>query len=154
MIHFGIRLLQKKERMRSLTESLEVSAPPGRVWDMGVDFEARPQWAPRVKEARIVDGGLLKEGSKIRLKIGRDRFTANVVEIRPPEQLTLLVRGPGFRVNHVYELRPDSENVSLTLTGHYSGLVGSLVARFMSGSIRRDLTDELDAIKRASEAGL
>ena len=140
--------------MRRLHESLDVAAPPNRVWNAVVDFEARPQWSPRVKEARIADGGPLQEGSRIRLKIGRDRFTATVVEIHPPERLTLLVRGPGFRVNHLYELRPDGNDVTVMLSGHYGGLVGSLVARFMSGSIHRDLTEELDAIKRASEAGL
>ena len=139
--------------MRNVQESLVVAALPGRVWDAVVDFEERPRWAPRVKEARIVDGGPLKEGSRIRLKIGRDRFTATVVEINPPERLMLLARGPGLRVNHVYELRPAGDSTSLTLTGHYGGLVGSLVARFMGRSVRRYLTDELHAIKRASEAG-
>ena len=138
--------------MGRVQEDVLVDAPPDRVWNEVVDFEARPLWAPRVKQARIVDGGPLKEGSRIRLKIGRDRFTPTVVEIRPPGRLTLLVRGPGFRVNHVYELRPAGDTTSLTLTGHYSGLIGRLVARFMRRSVRRDLTDELAALKRAAEA--
>ena len=129
--------------MHSVQESLVVAGLPDRVWDAVVNFEERPRWAPRVKEARIVDGGPLKEGSRIRLKIGRgrDRFTATVVEINPPERLTLLARGLGFRVNHVYELRPADDSTSLTLTGHYGGLIGSLVARFMGRSVRRDITD-------------
>ena len=138
--------------MGSIQESIVVTMPPSQVWAAVVDFEARPQWAPRVKEARIVEGGPLEEGSKICLKIGRDRFTATVVEIRRSERLVLLVRGLGFRVNHVYELQPAGDGTSLMLGGHYSGVIGRLVTRFMRGSVRRDLIDELDAIKRASEA--
>ena len=137
--------------MGDVRESITVAAPPGHVWDSTVDYESRPRWAPRVKKATIVDGGPLREGSRIRLHIGRDRFTARVVEFQPPRRLSLLVKGPGFRVNHVYELTPNQEATELVLTGRFRGVVGSLVARFMRGTVQRDLTDELAAIKAAAE---
>ena len=117
-----------------------------------MDYESRPRWSKRVKEARILDGGPLKEGSRIRLQIDRDRFTATVVEVRRGELLTLLVKGPGFRVNHTYELRGSGDGTELSLTGDYCGVVGSLVVRVMRRTVRRDLLRELQAIRAAAEA--
>lgn len=143
----------ERAAMGVIQQSLRVTAPPDRVWDAVVDFEARPRWEPRVKEARIEGGGPLREGSRIRLKVDRDRFTSTVVEMRSSQRLTLLVKGPGFRVHHIYDLHPEGDITNVTLTGQYHGIIGGLVTRFMSGSLRRDLTDELAAIKRAAEAG-
>ncbi len=140
--------------MANIRETVAVAAPPQQVWDTLVDFETRPRWSPRVKEAAILGGGPLKEGSRIRLKVDRDRFTSTVLELRPPEQLTLLVKGPGFRVTHMYGLRSSGAETQVTMTGDYRGLIGALVSRFMSRSLRRDLTGELDAIKRAAESGI
>ena len=139
--------------MGILQHDADIAAPVERVWGAVVDYESRPRWAPRVKEATILDGGPLREGSRIRLRIGRDRFTAAVVEMRPHERLTLLVKGFGFRVYHTYELRASGNHTTATLTGDYRGFIGRLALRIMSGSVRRDLVDELAAVKAASESG-
>ena len=138
--------------MGSMQQSLEIAAAEDRVWHSVVDYEARPRWSPRVTEARILDKGPLRVGSRIRLRIGRDRFTATVVELRSPQLLSLLVKGPGFRVTHTYELEPSGDRTNAMIRADYRGIIGRLVARFMRGSIRRDLTDELSAIKAAAEA--
>ena len=140
--------------MSTIQESVVIAAASGHVWDAVIAFEARPRWEPRVKEAEILGGGPLQEGSRIRLKVDRDRFTSTVVEIHPPERLSLLVKGPGFRVNHIYELHPSGDKTDVTITGEYRGLIGRFVVRFMRRSVHRDLTDELAAIKRAAEADL
>ena len=137
--------------MGILQESLDVAAARHRVWEAVVDCEARPRWSSRFKSAQLVGGPPLREGSRIRLHIARDRFTATVVELGPPERLTLLVKGPGFRVNRTYELCERGSETRVTLTGEYRGVVGRLVARLMPRSIRRDLVDELAAIKAAAE---
>ncbi|MBI2856281.1 MAG: SRPBCC family protein [Chloroflexi bacterium] len=137
--------------MVTIKESVLVASTPERVWSAVVDFEARPQWSSRVKEAHVLDGAPLREGSRILLVVGRDRFTATVVEIRPQERLALLVKGPGFRVNHVYELRPSGDGTDVALAGEYGGIIGRLAARFMGGSVRRDLVEELAAIRSSAE---
>ena len=139
--------------MGRVREVMVIRAPPEAVWDALVDYESRPRWSGRVKEARILEGGPLQEGSRIRLHIDRDRFTATAVEVRRGELLTLLVKGPGFRVNHTYELRMSDDRTELSLTGDYRGFVGPLVVRAMRRSVRRDLSDELGAIKAGAEAG-
>jgi hypothetical protein len=138
--------------MSSIQESLTIVAPVERVWEAVVDFEARPRYSPRVKEARILDGGPLREGSRIRLHVDRDRFTPTVMELRLRERLVLLVKGPGFHARHTYELRAAGVATTVTMSAQLGGFLGALAGRFMSGSVRRDLTDELAAIKCAAEA--
>ena len=120
--------------MDDLQESVTIAAPPGRVWDSVVDYGSRPRWAPRVKRG---------PDRRRRSPHGVDRFTATVVEFQPPQRLSLLVKGPGFRVNHVYELTPNEEATDVALTGRFRGVIGRLVARFMRRRVQRDLTDEL-----------
>ena len=138
--------------MAKVQENIVVAAPQQRVWESAVDFEARPKWAPRVEEARLLDGQPLHLGSQIRLKVGWDKFTAIVVGMHSPDRLDLLLTGLGFRVNHVYELEAVNNGTSLTLSGDYHGFIGRTMSRFFSKSVRRDLMDELYAIRRAAQA--
>ncbi|MBI2935456.1 MAG: SRPBCC family protein [Chloroflexi bacterium] len=139
--------------METLKQSIPVASAPERVWEAVVDFEARPRWSPRVKMAQVLGGGPLREGSRIALQIDGNRLTPTVIEMRRPERLVLEVRGPGFRGVHVYEVHTAGDHTTLTLAAQYGGVLGLLMGRFMRGSVRRDLADELAAIKRAAEAG-
>ena len=134
--------------MSVIEKSTVVDRPPQRVWDAVVDFEARPDWSPRVKEAELIYGPPLHEGGRVRLHIDRDRFTARVVTFRPGERLSLLVKGPGFQATHTYDLSPSGDGTAVTMTGEFRGVLGRLAARFMRGSVERDLT----AIKASAEA--
>ena len=137
--------------MGTIQENSLVSAQPEQVWNAVIDFPSRPRWSPRVKQGQLLDEGPLREGSRIRLQVDCDRFTSTVVEIRALQQLRLLVKGPGFRVYHTYQLQPSGDKTEASITGDYGGLIGSLVVGFMQRSLRRDLTDELAAIKGAAE---
>ncbi|MBI4203012.1 MAG: SRPBCC family protein [Chloroflexi bacterium] len=138
--------------MSSLQEATLVNAPLDRVWDTVLDFEGRPTHSPRVKEARLLDGPPLHEGSRIRLVVDRNAFTPVVQRLQPKERLTLLVTGPGFKATHEYTLHPQDNAVQVTIAAQYGGLAGGLFSRLMRGSFRRDLTEELAAIKQAAEA--
>ncbi|MSQ22147.1 MAG: hypothetical protein EXR53_02400 [Dehalococcoidia bacterium] len=138
--------------MGTIQEVTLIAGSQDQVWKAVVDYPARTRWWPRVKEARLLDEGPLQVGSRIRLKVDKDQFTSTVVEVHPPERLVLLVKGPGFRVTHSYRLQPTGVKTEVTMSGEYGGLIGSLVVRFMQRSVRRDLTDELAALKGAAEA--
>ncbi|MSQ24962.1 MAG: hypothetical protein EXR49_01610 [Dehalococcoidia bacterium] len=73
-----------------------------------LDFPSRPRYSPRVKEARLLDDGPLRVGSRIALQVGKDRFTPAVIELTSPERLVLLVKGPGFWGRHTYNVRSAS----------------------------------------------
>ncbi len=137
--------------MPALEESVMVQAPLERVWEAVVDFEGRPKHSPRVKEARLLDGPPLRVGSHIRLVVDRNTFTPVVLAMQPGERLTLVMKGPGFRATHEYQLRARGGKTEVTLAAQYGGLMGGLFGGLMKGSVRRDLTEELAAIKEAAE---
>ena len=129
-----------------------MAAPAEDVWAALIDYESRSRFSPRVREARVLDDGPLQEGSRIRLRIDRDRFTATVVSLRASDTLSLRVQGPGFRVFHSYEVTPRGSATEVSLSADYRGIIGRLVGKFMRGSLRRDVADELAAIQAAAEA--
>jgi hypothetical protein len=138
--------------MAKYRESIAVSAPPERAWRAVVAFEERPRYSSRVKEAEVIGGGPLKVGSTIRLQVDRDRFTPSVTAMDEGRALTLVVKGPGFRATHHYGLQAKGGTTELSLTGQFGGLLGGIFAILMGNSVRRDLRDELAAIKAAAEA--
>lgn len=137
--------------MPSLQESVAVNAPLDQVWNAVLDFEARPNHSPRVTEARLLDGPPLRAGSRIRLVVGRNALTPVVQTVQPQERLTLLVKGLGFLATHEYRVQAQGSGVQVTIAAQYGGLLGGVFASLMRGSFRRDLTDELAAIKQAAE---
>jgi hypothetical protein len=138
--------------MAKYQESITVSAAPAQVWRAVVAFEERPRYSVRVKQAEVIGGGPLKVGSAIRLQVDRDRFTPTVAAMEEGRSLTLSVKGPGFRATHRYEVREAGGATEASLTGEFGGLLGGVFTVFMGGSVRKDLRDELAAIKAAAEA--
>ncbi len=88
----------------------------------------------------------------MRLTIDRNTFTVNVEGIRPPEQLATVVKGPGFRAHRTYDVEASGETSRATITASYEGLLGRVFSLFMKKSFRKDLSDELAAIKAAAES--
>lgn len=58
----------------------------------------------------------------------------------------------GFRAHHLYAVEPSSDGATVTITAHWGGVLGSAMGTLMRGSVRKDLLDELDAIKGTAEA--
>lgn len=137
--------------MPTVTESVKVSVQAQDAWNAVLDFKSRPKYSPRVKEVTLLDGEPLKKGSRIRLRINGDRFTPVVEAIEPPQRLELLVKGPGFKARHVYEVTQTGDGTTVAMSATYGGLLGIIFGRMMTRSIHKDLTDELAAIKQAAE---
>ena len=137
--------------MPSLQESISISAPTEKVWNIIEDFEARPSWAPRVIEVEILGGGPLREGSDIRIQVGKRSFIPRVVELRPNERLVLRVGGVSVKAHHIYEVSPEGDGTKLSLTARYGGVMGVVIGFLLKKSVRRDLENELSALKKAVE---
>ncbi len=139
--------------MPKIQDSVTVSAPIEKVWEVVTDFEARPKWAPRVQEVEILGGGPLKEGSDIRIQVGRRAFIPKVVELRPRERLVLRAGGAAVKADHIYEVASSGDGSTLTLTAQYGGPLGAIFGLLLRKQTRRDIADELSAMKRAIESG-
>lgn len=138
--------------MPNITQSITVEAPPDRAWKAVVDFPSRSRYSPRIKKAEVLGGGPLRLGSQVQVQLDGDIFRPVVQEMVPGERLVLRLKGRIYDARHIYRVRPNGSGAQVVMTGAYGGLLGGLVALMMDRSFRRDLKDELAAIKAAAEA--
>jgi uncharacterized protein YndB with AHSA1/START domain len=132
--------------------TIDVDAPPDRVWAVMVDVGAWPQWTASVTEAVRLDAGHFDVGSRVRLRQPRLPVAVWTVEdVEPGRSFTWTSGVPGFRSTgrHVVERRGDGSRVTLEL--EQRGVVGELVGRWMAGLVDRYVRLEAVGLKRRSE---
>jgi hypothetical protein len=116
--------------VRHFSITVDIDAPPERVWEVMSDVERWHEWTPSIRSVRRLDGGSFAVGSRVVIRqpkfppgiwkvteIGRDRFT-------------WVAWAPGLRVTakHWVEPRPPGSRgaLSLDLQGVFGGVFGSL----------------------------
>lgn len=134
--------------------SIDIDAPPERVWAVMTNVEAWPQWTASVTEAKRLDTGHFDVGSRVRLRQPRLPVTVwTVDEVESGTSFTWVTGLPGFRTTarHVVERRRGGSRVTLELDQR--GVVGELIGRWMAGLTERYLNLEAVGLKRRSEEG-
>jgi uncharacterized protein YndB with AHSA1/START domain len=132
--------------------TIDIDAPPERVWAVMVDVEAWPQWTASVTEAARLDTGHFDVGSRARLHQPRLPVAVWTVEdVEPGRSFTWTTGLPGFRTTgrHLVERRRDGSRATLEI--EQRGLVGELVGRCTAGLTDRYLNLEALGLKRRSE---
>lgn len=101
-----------------LQASIEIDAPPSKVWELISDFRRMPQWSAQCRWMRPF--GPLRSGTRTLNLNRRNRLfwptTSTVVEVVPEKKLS-------FRVNQnrtiwSYELEPHGEGTRVTESRH------------------------------------
>jgi uncharacterized protein YndB with AHSA1/START domain len=132
--------------------SVDIDAPPERVWAATIDIERWPEWTPTVTRARRLDSGPMGVGHHVRIDQPKLPPTVWVVEALEPERRMTLKSGvPGMRVIAHHRLEPKGEGCAVTLTIRFEGLFGGLLARWTRDLNRRYLAIEADGLKRYCE---
>ena len=134
--------------------TIEIDAPPERVWAVLANVEAWPQWTASVTEAKRLDTGHFDVGSRVRIRQPRLPVAVwTVDEIESGKSFTWVTGLPGFRTTarHVVERRRQGSRVTLEIDQR--GLVGELAGRWMAGLTERYLNLEALGLKRRSEEG-
>ena len=134
--------------------SIDINAPPQRVWDVMSDVERWHKWTPSVRSIRLLGGGPLAVGR--RLFIRQPKL--------PPAmwKVTAIEPGRGFTsrtgsfltwvvANHWVE--PFGAGSGATLSLRFGGLFGGVVARLTADLNNRYLNLEAAGLKRRSESG-
>lgn len=140
---------------RHFERSVEISAPPSRVWFVLTDVEAMPSWNPAMTSVTLDPAGPLAVGSVARIvqpKLSPTQWT--VTDLVPGESFTWRSRAVGTTstAGHVLEAAPGG-GTTVHLTLDYAG-VGSLVTAFFAETLTRDyLKLEAEGLKEACEAG-
>jgi uncharacterized protein YndB with AHSA1/START domain len=133
--------------------SVDIAAPPERVWGVLTDVESWSEWTDTVSWVRRLDEGPLRTGSRARISQPRIPETEYVVtELEAGRSFTWEASGPGVltTARHDVEPLPDG-GTRVRLSVSQSGWLGSTVGRFYRGLTDRYLANEANGLKARCE---
>jgi hypothetical protein len=133
--------------------SVDVDAPPERVWAVMSDVEKWHEWTASVTSVRLTERGPLRPGS--RAWVRQPKFPPalwTVTEVLD-SSFTWVSRAPGILVTARHFVVPQGTGSRATLALNFAGLLGPLFGRLTSGINNRYLEMEAAGLKKRSEAG-
>jgi uncharacterized membrane protein len=135
-------------------QSIDIDAPPQRVWDVLTDLEAWPQRIETVDVVELLTPPPIGEGSRVRLKQPKlPEGTWDVTVWQAPsffewrQQASGATSVAGHRIE---ALEGGRSRLSLTL--EMQGLLIPIFGRLFRGLTNRYMTLEAEGMKRAAES--
>ena len=114
------------------SSSLEIDAPPDKVWALVNELEEWPQWIPSIKSIEKLSEGPLGIGSQIRVT-AKSTFTVSllmtITEFVPGQRAVLQGKALGTKMTRYYTFEPVNQGTRLTVGGEVSGLLAFLARR-------------------------
>ena len=138
--------------MRTFNKTVDIAAPPDRVWKVMVDVERWREWTRSIKSVRRLDGGPFGVGSRARVsqpKLLPAVWT--VTRFEPLRSFTWSSGSPGLRVSGSHSVEAIDRGSRVTLGLQFDGLFGSLVARLLRKLNLEYLDLEAAGLKRRCE---
>jgi len=139
--------------MATYEATVEIDAPPKRVWERLAAVDRWPQWLPTVTKVDALDGPSLRLGARFRLAQPKLRPTVwTVTELQPPLRFEWRARSPGIEMvaDHVLE-RIATGATHARLGFEFGGWLGRLLAAAYGSIARAYLEQEAEALKRSAE---
>ena len=139
--------------MRELSTTIDIAAPPARVWPIMSDVEHWHEWTPSIRKVVRLDSGPMAVGSRVRVHQPRLPVAFwRVTEWRPGESFTWVSRNPAVQVTARHAIEPIAGGSRVTLSLQYEGIFGALLARLTRGITERYVGLEAKGLKARSEA--
>jgi hypothetical protein len=138
--------------MTTFRTSVEIHAPPGRVWAVMSDVGRWPEWTPSVIRIRRLGGAPFAVGSRFRIHQPKLLpATWRVTNLEESRSFTWVASGPGLSVTGRHAVEPAEHGSRATLSIEFEGVLGPLVARLTRGLNEHYLGLEAAGLKRRSE---
>lgn len=138
--------------MKDYSVSVQIAAPPDRVWAVMSDIERWHEWTPSVTSVRRTNAGPFRIGARAR--VWQPRLPAAdwiVTRLHEGRGFDWESRAPGVRVLARHAIEPSAAGSRVTLSIQYNGIIGNLIGRLTAGINRRYLALEAEGLKRRSE---
>ena len=139
--------------MKHLYTTIEIEAPPARIWAALHDIEHWSEWTPTVINIRRLNAGPLAVGTRAIVrqpKLLPARW--QVTEIEEGRGFTWSTVGPGLLVTAHHYIEGAASSSRVTLSLDFLGLLGTIVARLTRGLNARYLALEAQGLKKHAEA--
>jgi len=138
--------------MTHIYTTIDIQAPPDRVWAAMRDIEHWNEWTPTVTSVRSLDPGPLAVGTRAIVrqpKLLPARW--QVTEVEKGRGFTWIMRGPGILVTARHSIEGAANGSRATLSLDFSGPLGPLCARLTRGLNARYLAIEARGLKKHAE---
>lgn len=131
---------------RSITT--DISAPQSLVWSVMVNVERWPEWTASISHVKMLSPGPLQVGSRVRIHQPKlPPAWWRVTEFDPGAGFTWLSRAPGVRVTARHMAATSAIGTRVSLSVHYRGLFGALLAWWVGELNDRYLEMEVNGLK-------
>ena len=135
--------------------TIEIEAPPQRVWSVMNDVEHWPEWTPSVTSVKRLDSGPLRIGSRARIKQPKLMPAVwEVVALEEGKNFTWITKSPGVRVSGFHSVEPNGNTSRATLAIDFAGVLAPLVAWITRNLNERYLNFEANGLKQRCEEGM
>jgi len=138
--------------VRTFATSIDISAPPQRVWEVMKDVERWHEWTPSVTSIRRLGNSPFCVGARVLIR--QPRFPPalwKVTDIDAGRSFVWVSPGPGFRAVARHSVEPAPAGSRATLSVELRGPLGGLFGRMTKGITERYIALEAAGLKARSE---
>lgn len=138
--------------MRKFTISIDILAPPARVYEVISDVDRWHEWTPSITSISRIKGAPLAIGNSAVVR--QPKFPPamwTVTRLEPGRGFTWAARGLGFRTFGDHWVEPLPNGSRATLSVEQKGLLGGLMGRLTKGITNRYIALEAAGLKARSE---
>ena len=139
--------------MRDFRTSIDIAAPPDRVWPIMRDVERWHEWTASITGIERLDDGPLRVGSRARVR--QTKLPSNAFVVTTLEEgrgFTWESKSPGVRGIGHHWIEPVANGCRVTLGVDFRGPLAWLVSRVYGKLTQRYIEMEAAGLKHRSEA--
>jgi carbon monoxide dehydrogenase subunit G len=139
--------------MREFISTIDIGAPPKRVWQVMSGIDQWHEWTPSVTSVKRLGGEPFAVGSKVLIrqpKLPPALWTVTAIE--PERSFTWVSKAPGLRAVGRHALVPTADGSRATLSLQFHGMFGGVFARMLKGITERYVAQEAKGLKARSES--
>ena len=113
--------------------TIDIDAPPEKVWTLIDKLEQWPQWMPSIKKIERVSKGPLTAGSQLSVTAKVSGLTVKllmtIIKFVPERAVVMQGKALGTSLTRFYNLEPLNDKTRATLGGEVSGVLAWLARR-------------------------
>ena len=113
--------------------SIDIDAPPEKVWTLIDRLEQWPQWMPSIKKIERVSKGPLTAGSQLSVTAKVSGLTVKllmtIIKFVPERTVVMQGKALGTSLTRFYNLEPLNDKTRATIGGEVSGVLAWLARR-------------------------
>jgi carbon monoxide dehydrogenase subunit G len=135
-------------------QTIEIAAPPERVWQVLTDVERWPEWARSTRSLTFERGDRIAVGARAKIGLAGS-MAATAWEVTALDEGRSFVwesRQPGLRNVAGHYVEPSGAGTRVKLTIDISGPLGALMRPYLAYVTRRNVGWEIEGLKQRSEA--